>query len=203
MTGDTAAVAWNSVANCARSERKSDEHGKRARDVDRDKGQHAPLRCAQSYVYDPDGNVVLSWQSLHAESVPTSTDLQVMAYQWDARGRLVKVTIYASGSDYLANPKVPKEIVDYTYDMFNNLIGRTDTTLRRRQPDGQYHRMLCLRRGQPGFGLQRRRLPHGPIPFRRSPWTRSWPTKYFGGSKTLYPTITATRGGPSPTARTR
>ena len=93
---------------------------------------------SRSYQYNADGEVVLSWQSSIGQAVPTSGDGQVMAYQWDARGRLQSVTIYTSGSNYLAG--TISQTVKYTYDMFNNLIARTvggDYTklrLRRREP---------------------------------------------------------------------
>ena len=110
-----------------------------------------------------------------------------MAYQWDARGRLVQVTIYASGSDYLANPKVPKEIVDYTYDMFNNLIGRTDTTYAGGIQTGSTTQCYVYDGANPvlafnGGGCLTDRYLFGPAV------DQVLADEYFGGSTTLYPT---------------
>ena len=49
------------------------------------------------------------------------------AYGWDTRGRLTSVKIYNSFDDYNNNITTPDRTITYTYDMFNNLIGRTDS----------------------------------------------------------------------------
>ena len=78
-----------------------------------------------SYQYDADGNVILSWPSSIAESQPTAADTgTITAYTWDNRGRVASATTYNGYANY-SPTLVPNKIVTYTYDMFNNLIGRT------------------------------------------------------------------------------
>ena len=45
-----------------------------------------------------------------------------MSYSWDARGRLASVKVYSSCTNYTSGNY---QLVTYSYDMFNNLIGRT------------------------------------------------------------------------------
>ena len=54
-----------------------------------------------SYQYNADGQVVLSWTSPGgAESAPAAGDSNIMSYSWDARGRLASVKVYNSCTNY-------------------------------------------------------------------------------------------------------
>ena len=79
-----------------------------------------------SYQYDADGNCIAKYNSSNgwnAQIDSTATD--ITTYTWDNRGRLTAVTTYASYAAY--SSPTPSQTVTYTYDMFNNLIGRTVT----------------------------------------------------------------------------
>ena len=78
---------------------------------------------ANSYQYDADGNVILSWASTSAQAASSDTGA-ITSYGWDNRGRLVSVNTYASYAAYIAKG-TPTQSITYTYEMFNNLIGRT------------------------------------------------------------------------------
>ncbi len=69
-----------------------------------------------NYQYDADGNVVLRTRI----STAPAADYQTL-YTWDNRNRLTDLTFEDNSG------KVTSEI-HYTYDLFNNLIGRTYTT---------------------------------------------------------------------------
>ena len=87
-----------------------------------------------SYQYNADGQVVLSWTSPGgAESAPGAGDSNIMSYSWDARGRLASVKAYSSCTKYTSGNY---QLVTYSYDMFSNLIGRTVTTYASGVPTG-------------------------------------------------------------------
>ena len=79
-----------------------------------------------SYQYDADGNMTARWKSGSAESNPGAGDSDISFFTWDNRNRMTSVTIYDSDADY--NALTPDQTIAYTYDLFDNLIGRTVTT---------------------------------------------------------------------------
>lgn len=81
-----------------------------------------------SYQYDADGNVTARWNSSVAEAQPSTGDTNITIYTWDNRNRLTAVTSYATYADYTATTPTPSQTIAYTYDIFDNLIGRKDTT---------------------------------------------------------------------------
>ena len=75
--------------------------------------------------YDANGNLLARWvPQASGESSPQSGDTHVTTYGWDNRGRLIGVS-YCQTCGQVSEGDWS---VAYTYDMFNNLIGRTVTT---------------------------------------------------------------------------
>ncbi|HEY4310196.1 MAG TPA: RHS repeat-associated core domain-containing protein [Pirellulales bacterium] len=72
-----------------------------------------------AYSYDAEGNTTQR-TALDASGNPTG---ETFVLSWDNRNRLTSVTDYASAAD-ASSHATPQWTVTYTYDMFNNIVGR-------------------------------------------------------------------------------
>ncbi len=75
------------------------------------------------YTYDAEGNRTSKFVDADADGVLDSGDTDVTTYSWDYRNRLTEVEHFSTYANYDADTS--DQIVEYDYDAFNRLIGRT------------------------------------------------------------------------------
>jgi len=75
------------------------------------------------YDYDEEGNRTLRYVDVDESESLTTGDTEVTEYEWDHRNRLTSVADYDDYTDYTGED--PNWVVEYTYDAFNQLVGRT------------------------------------------------------------------------------
>ena len=75
------------------------------------------------YAYDAEGNRTLRYVDTDGSDTLTSGDTDITEYEWDNRNRLTEVEHFTTYANYDAGTS--DQIVDYKYDCFNRLIGRT------------------------------------------------------------------------------
>jgi RHS repeat-associated protein len=75
------------------------------------------------YSYDAEGNRTAKFVDTDTDGVLDSGDNDITTYTWDHRDRLTEVDHYSTYSNYSTNTS--DQIVEYEYDAFNRLIGRT------------------------------------------------------------------------------
>jgi len=91
------------------------------------------------YEYDEEGNRTLRYVDNPEYGTPDALDeydTNITVYAWDHRNRLLSVADYATYTQYDEHPGLPDQLVQYTYDAFDQLIGRAVTV----QAEGE---MVC------------------------------------------------------------
>jgi RHS repeat-associated protein len=78
------------------------------------------------YDYDGEGNRTLRYVD-DDDDVFDSGDTDITVYQWDHRNRLVSVVDYLNYENYCTGIAAASQAVEYVYDPFNQLVGRTLT----------------------------------------------------------------------------
>jgi RHS repeat-associated protein len=76
-----------------------------------------------AYTYDAEGNRTAKFLDTDADGLLDSGDTDITTYTWDYRNRLTEVEHYSTYANYTAGAS--DETVQYAYDAFNRLIGRT------------------------------------------------------------------------------
>ena len=75
-----------------------------------------------TYTYDAEGNRTTKFVDADGDGLDAD-DRDITIYTWDYRNRLTEVEHFAAYANYVADTS--DQVVRYTYDAFNRLIGRT------------------------------------------------------------------------------
>jgi RHS repeat-associated protein len=75
------------------------------------------------YTYDAEGNRIAKFVDTNNDDALDADDTDITTYTWDYRNRLTEVEHFAAYANFSADTS--DQIVQYTYDAFNRLIGRT------------------------------------------------------------------------------
>ena len=75
------------------------------------------------YTYDAEGNRTSKFIDTDTDGVLDAGDTNVTTYTWDYRNRLTEVDHFSTYANYAAGTS--DQAVDYAYDAFNRVIGRT------------------------------------------------------------------------------